>query len=49
MLIHGPAGIGKSLAAATVIKKISDQLMQSEGAELLVERLTPADLVNVKD
>lgn len=49
VLIHGPAGIGKTLAVATVMKRVRDQLSELDGSELLIERLTPADLVQAKD
>ena len=51
MLVHGPAGIGKSLAIATVLSRVRDRLaeMGADGNTLLVERLTPANFVSAKD
>ena len=50
VLVHGPAGIGKTLAIATVLDRIKKRLQETDsGCSLLVERLTPADLVNAKD
>ena len=52
VLVHGPAGIGKSLAIATILEKVRERLTELEtdgSADLLVERLTPADLVTAKD
>ena len=47
VLVHGPAGIGKSLAVATVLGRVRDRLEQlgADNNTLLVERLTPADFV----
>ena len=51
VLVHGPAGIGKSLAVGQVLSRLRDRL-EGLGADkstsLLVERLTPADLVQAK-
>ena len=45
MLVHGPAGIGKTLAVATLLHKTRQRL----GEEFTVITLTPADLVSSKD
>ena len=45
VLVHGPAGIGKTLAVATVLEYAKESLLASDGSHLIVERLTPADLV----
>ena len=47
VLVHGPAGIGKSLAIATVLGRIRDRLEElgADSNTLLVERLTPANFV----
>ena len=50
VLVHGPAGIGKTLVVATVLGRIKKRLHETDsGCTLLVERLTPADLINAKD
>ena len=52
VLVHGPAGIGKSLAVAQVLNRVRDRLDElgaDNSTSLLVERLTPADLVQAKD
>ncbi len=45
MLVHGPAGIGKTLAVATVLHKTKLKLND----DFTVITLTPADLVVAKD
>lgn len=51
VLIHGPAGIGKTLAIATVLARVRDRLSElgADSDTLLVERLTPASFVSAKD
>ena len=54
MLVHGPAGVGKTFAVATVLREFSASLSEGKAANeeskanhlLNVIRLTPADLIN---
>ena len=54
MLVHGPAGVGKTFAVATVLREFSASLSEGKSANeeskashlLNVIRLTPADLIN---
>ena len=45
VLVHGPAGIGKTLAVSTVLQRIKARL----GNDLTIVKLTPADFVESKD